>query len=125
VAARTAAFYLSHLLMMRPWLFPRWGIVLVDLAFCLIALAGAYQLRFNFQVPGIEYRLLWPMLPVYIAVRLAWYLAFGIQRSMVRHTGTNDARRVFLAVCGGTITLLLLKGCATSRWTASSYSPPR
>lgn len=94
--------------MKRPWLFPRWGIVLLDLVFCLIALAGAYQLRFNFQVPEIEYRLLWPMLPVYIGVRLAWYLIFGIQRSMVRHTGTNDAKRVFLAVLAGTITLLAL-----------------
>lgn len=96
--------------MKRPWLFPRWGIVLLDLAFCLIALAGAYQLRFNFAVPDIEYALLWPMLPVYIGVRLGWYLAFGIQRSMVRHTGTSDARRVFLAVLGGTITLLALNG---------------
>jgi FlaA1/EpsC-like NDP-sugar epimerase len=96
--------------MERPWLFPRWGIVLLDQVFCLIALAAAYQLRFNFQVPDTEYRLLWPMLPVYIGVRLAWYLALGIQRSMVRHTGTNDARRVFLAVLGGTITLLALNG---------------
>ncbi|MDX9750146.1 MAG: nucleoside-diphosphate sugar epimerase/dehydratase [Flavobacteriales bacterium] len=96
--------------MKRPWLFPRWGIVVLDLVLCMVALAAAYQLRFNFNVPPLEYRLLWPMLPVYIGVRLAWYLAFGIQRSMVRHTGTNDARRVFLAVLGGTLTLLLLNG---------------
>ncbi len=96
--------------MKQPWLFPRWGIVVLDLVFCLLALAGAYQLRFNFQVPALEYRLLWPMLPVYIVVRLVWYLAFGIQRNMVRHTGTNDAKRVFLAVLLGSLTLLALNG---------------
>lgn len=96
--------------MKRPWLFPRWGIVVLDLVLCLIALFAAYQLRFNFNVPAHEYRLLWPMLPVYIGVRLAWYLAFGVQRSMVRHTGTNDARRVFLAVLGGSAVLLALNG---------------
>src|SRR5690606_11720596 len=97
-------------LMKQPWLFPRCGIVVLDLVFCLLALAGAYQLRFNFQVPALEYRLLWPMVPVYIVVRLVWYLAFGIQRNMVRHTGTNDAKRVFLAVLLGSLTLLALNG---------------
>lgn len=96
--------------MARPVVLPRSVIVLIDLALCLLALFGAYQLRFNFQIPALEYRLLWPMLPVYISVRLAWYLGFGIQRNMVRHTDTNDARRVFLTVLGGSLTLLLLNG---------------
>lgn len=87
---------------------PRWAVVLIDLALCLCSLLAAYQLRFNFAVPDLEYALLWPVLPVFIAVRLAWYLGAGVQRSMVRHTSTSDARRVFLVVLGGSITLLLL-----------------
>lgn len=94
--------------MAKPLLLPRWTILLVDLAMCVVALLAAYQLRFNFSVPGYEYALLWPMLPVYLLVRSAWYLAFGIQRSMVRHTGTEDAKRVFLMVLGGSLSLLLL-----------------
>ena len=92
----------------RPIILPRWVIVMIDLVLCLTALFGAYQLRFNFQVPPHEYALLGPMLPVYAAVRLAWYLGSGIQRSMVRHTDTNDARRVFIAVLAGSLTLAAL-----------------
>ncbi len=87
---------------------PRWAVVLIDLAQCLCSLLAAYQLRFNFAVPAFEYALLWPVLPVFIAVRLSWYLGAGVQRSMVRHTSTSDARRVFLVVLGGSLTLLLL-----------------
>jgi len=94
--------------MARPLLLPRWSIALVDLAMCTAALLAAYQLRFNFSVPAYEYRLLWPVFPLFLAVRLGWYLAFGIQRSMVRHTGTEDAKRVFIVVLGGSVTLLLL-----------------
>ncbi|MCO6482501.1 MAG: polysaccharide biosynthesis protein [Flavobacteriales bacterium] len=94
--------------MARPLLLPRWTIVLIDLAMCLVSLLAAYQLRFNFSVPPVEYELLWPVLPLFIAVRLGWYLAFGIQRGMVRHTGTEDAKRVFLVVLGGSLTLLAM-----------------
>lgn len=94
--------------MPRQLLLPRWTIALIDMAMCLVSLLGAYQLRFNFSVPPLEYALLWPVLPVFLAVRLGWYLAFGIQRNMVRHTGTEDAKRVFLVVLGGSLTLLLL-----------------
>ncbi|MCB0787543.1 MAG: hypothetical protein KDC02_25400, partial [Flavobacteriales bacterium] len=57
--------------------FPRWGILLIDLVLCLVALGGAYLLRFNFEVPRVEWALLKPVLPVYIAVRLASFLLAG------------------------------------------------
>ncbi|MBP9159482.1 MAG: polysaccharide biosynthesis protein [Flavobacteriales bacterium] len=88
-------------------LMPRWAITAIDLAMCLAALLAAYQLRFNFSVPGYEYDLLWPVLPIYVLVRLGWHAGVGIQRSMVRHTGTEDARRIFLTVLAGTLTLFL------------------
>lgn len=96
--------------MAKPLLLPRWVIALIDLAMCTISLMAAYQLRFNFSVPRLEYELLWPVFPLFLAVRLGWYLAFGIQRSMVRHTNTEDAKRVFLVVLGGSLTLLALNG---------------
>lgn len=94
--------------MAKQLLLPRWSITLIDLAMCTVSLLAAYQLRFNFHVPAFEYQLLWPVFPLFLAVRLAWYLGFGIQRSMVRHTGTEDAKRVFLVVLGGSLTLLAL-----------------
>lgn len=84
-------------------LFPRWGILLIDLVLCLVALASAYLLRFNFKVPAHEVDLLLPVLPVFLLVRAATFLIAGIPRIMVRHTSTEDARRLFLTVAAGTI----------------------
>ncbi|MBK7946961.1 MAG: hypothetical protein IPJ85_17380 [Flavobacteriales bacterium] len=83
-------------------LFPRWGILVIDLVLCLVALASAYLLRFNFQVPPHEVDLLLPVLPIFLLVRAATFLWAGIPRIMVRHTGTDDARRLFLTVLAGT-----------------------
>jgi FlaA1/EpsC-like NDP-sugar epimerase len=83
-------------------LFPRWGILFIDLVLCLVALAAAYLLRFNFQVPPHEVELLLPVLPLFLLVRAATFLGAGIPRIMVRHTGTDDAKRLFLTVLAGT-----------------------
>ena len=88
--------------------FPRWGILLIDLVLCLVALGGAYLLRFNFEVPEVEWTLLKPVLPVYIAVRLTSFLLAGTHRIMVRHTGTDDARRIFLTVLAGSLAIAVL-----------------
>lgn len=86
-----------------PRLFPRWGVVLIDLFLCLVALAAAYLLRFNFQVPPHEVDLLLPVLPIFLLVRGASLIIAGVQRVMVRHTSTEDARRIFLTVLGGSL----------------------
>jgi FlaA1/EpsC-like NDP-sugar epimerase len=83
-------------------LFPRWGILLIDLVLCLVALASAYLLRFNFQVPQVEVDLLLPVLPIFLVVRGVSFLLAGVPRIMVRHTSTEDARRLFLTVLAGT-----------------------
>lgn len=87
---------------------PRWAILLIDMGLCALSLLAAYQLRFNFNVPATEYALLWPVLPVFFAVRLAWHLIAGVHRGMVRYTSTDDARRIFLTVLAGSATLGLL-----------------
>ncbi|HMC96738.1 MAG TPA: nucleoside-diphosphate sugar epimerase/dehydratase, partial [Flavobacteriales bacterium] len=89
--------------MSTPRLFPRWGILVIDLVQCLIALAAAYLLRFNFQVPAQEVDLLLPVLPIFLAIRLATFLLAGTQRVMVRHTSTEDARRIFYTVVAGSV----------------------
>ncbi|MEO8590065.1 MAG: nucleoside-diphosphate sugar epimerase/dehydratase [Flavobacteriales bacterium] len=89
--------------MSTPRLFPRWGILVIDLVQCLIALAVAYLLRFNFQVPEHEVDLLLPVLPIFLAIRLATFLIAGTQRVMVRHTNTEDAQRIFYTVVAGSM----------------------
>ena len=86
-------------------LFPRWGILFIDLVLCMVALASAYLLRFNFKVPAHEVDLLLPVLPLFLIVRAATFLIAGIPRIMVRHTSTEDARRLFLTVAAGTAVL--------------------
>lgn len=94
--------------MKLPTLFPRWGVLLIDLVLCLMALATAYLLRFNFQVPAHEVDLLLPVLPVFLAVRGASFVLAGTHRLMVRHTSTEDARLIFLTVLAGSAMLGLL-----------------
>lgn len=84
-------------------LFPRWGILGIDLVLCSASLASAYLLRFNFQVPPHELDLLLPVLPVFLLVRAITFQLAGIPRIMVRHTSTEDARRLFLTVAAGTL----------------------
>lgn len=88
--------------------FPRWGILLIDVVLCLLALTAAYLLRFNFRVPALEVDLLMPVLPVFLAVRVVSFLIAGLPRMMVRHTNTDDARRIFLTVLGGTLAFLVI-----------------
>ena len=71
---------------------------MIDLVLCLVALASAYLLRFNFQVPQVEVDLLLPVLPIFLVVRGVSFLLAGVPRIMVRHTSTEDARRLFLTV---------------------------
>ncbi|MGV3636299.1 MAG: polysaccharide biosynthesis protein [Flavobacteriales bacterium] len=88
--------------------FPRWGILVIDVVLCLVALTAAYLLRFNFQVPALEVDLLMPVLPLFLVVRVASFLVAGLPRMMVRHTNTDDARRIFLTVLGGTLAFLAI-----------------
>lgn len=86
-------------------LFPRWGVLFIDLVLCLMALAVAYLLRFNFNVPPHEVDLLLPVLPIFLGIRLASFLIAGTHRLMVRHTNTDDARLLFITAVGGSMVL--------------------
>lgn len=106
--ALRCAPYLSHPSMAVARLFPRWGILLIDMVLSVAALSVAYLLRFNFNVPRLELNLLLPVLPLFLLVRMASYLIAGLPRIMVRHTNTDDARRIFLTVLAGTATFLAI-----------------
>lgn len=87
--------------MAMPRYIPRWTILVIDSALCAAALLAAYQLRFNFHVPHYEYDLLWPMLPIFLLVRAGSLAAARIHKGLVKHTSTEDARRIFLTVLAG------------------------
>ncbi len=87
--------------MAAPRYLPRWTILLIDTALCAFALLVAYQLRFNFQVPAHEYELLWPILPAFLLVRAGSLWAARIHMGLVKHTSTEDAKRIFLTALAG------------------------
>ncbi len=89
--------------MTAPRYLPRWMILVIDSVLCVLALMAAYQLRFNFQVPEYEYALLWPMLPIFVLVRAGSLGLARIHKGLVKHTSTEDARRIFLTVLAGSV----------------------
>jgi len=82
--------------------------LVIDLVQCIIALAAAYLLRFNFDVPAVEVDLLLPVLPLFLGIRGLSFLVAGQQRMMVRHTNTDDAKRIFLTVLAGSLAFVAI-----------------
>lgn len=87
--------------MATPRYIPRWMILVIDTVLCVLALLTAYQLRFNFDVPQHEYDLLRPMLPIFLLVRAGSLWVMRIHMGLVKHTSTEDARRIFLTILAG------------------------
>jgi FlaA1/EpsC-like NDP-sugar epimerase len=91
---------------------PRWLILAIDLVISLLALALAYLIRFDVTMSkqdfAEEWPILWQALPLFLVVKLTVFLVFRTHMGMVRHTSTQDLKRVFLAVSASTGILLVL-----------------
>lgn len=91
---------------------PRWLILAIDLVISLVALALAYLIRFDVTMSKQEFAeewpILWQALPFFILIKLIVFLVFRTHMGMVRHTSTQDLKRVFLAVSASTGILLVL-----------------
>jgi FlaA1/EpsC-like NDP-sugar epimerase len=81
---------------------PRWVIILMDLALSLFALVFAYLIRFDLKADrGLienEWAVLSKSIGIYFIVKLLVFYFFNIHKGLVRHTSTEDIRRIFLAV---------------------------
>ncbi|MFO0495756.1 MAG: polysaccharide biosynthesis protein [Flavobacteriia bacterium] len=91
---------------------PRWVIILMDLALSLFALVFAYLIRFDLKADrGLienEWAVLSKSIGVYFIVKLLVFYFFNIHKGLVRHTSTEDIRRIFLAVVTCSIIFLAL-----------------
>jgi FlaA1/EpsC-like NDP-sugar epimerase len=92
---------------------PRWVILVVDLLLSSVALGIAYLVRFDFSSPNKaeliqEWQILKPALPIYLLVRFLLYFFTHTHTGIIRYTSTQDAKRVFLAVMGGSLIFVLL-----------------
>lgn len=76
---------------------------MADLLMCLVALFLAYNLRFNFNVPGREVANFKYLVPIYLGVRLIVFVVFGSFKGIVRYTATGDVMRLLVSTLVGTL----------------------
>ncbi len=84
---------------------PRFVIFIADILVCILAVACAYLLRFDFGIPKGELKLLSLSLPIYIVVRALSFWIGKTFASYVRYTSIEDAKRIVLVILIGTTTL--------------------
>ncbi len=94
---------------------PRWLIFFIDIVLCLLALAVAYLIRFDFANPQQsilqeEWKVLKPALGFYILVRSLFFFFGKTYAGIIRYTSTQDAKRIFLTITLGTLTFGVLSG---------------
>jgi len=91
---------------------PRWIIIVLDILLSLFALLFAYIIRFDLKADAALIREEWSILSksigIYILVKLVVFYLFKIHKGLVRHTSTEDLRRIILATLVSTVTFAIL-----------------
>lgn len=89
---------------------PKWVIFGVDIFISVIALLVAYFIRFDStDLPfEKEYIIFQRGLPFFILVRAICFYAFRTHRGIIRHTSTEDIKKIALSVTVGTVGLALI-----------------
>lgn len=93
---------------------PRWVVFLFDIFIALVSLLIAYAIRFDsksFEF-NVEYDIFISGLPFFIIVRAIGFYYFKTFDGVIRHTSTEDGKRLVFAVSSGTViitTLSLIK----------------
>ena len=91
---------------------PRWIIIILDILLSLFALLFAYIIRFDLKADAALIREEWSILSksigIYILVKLVVFYLFKIHKGLVRHTSTEDLRRIILATLVSTVTFAIL-----------------
>ena len=89
---------------------PRWVIVVLDLFISLFALTLAYLIRFDLKADANtienEWNVLSKSLFLFFALKFIVFYLFKIHKGLVRHTSTEDLKRIFYAL--STCSLLFL-----------------
>ena len=85
----------------------RWSILLLDLGIVISAIMAAHLLRFNFEWGNIDYHFIHWGSWVLLGIRLLGFLIFKTYTGIIFHTGLEDAKRIFIALGGGTLVMAL------------------
>ncbi len=89
---------------------PRWIVFAIDIIISLAALLIAYVIRFDSTEMPIsqELEIFTEGLPIYILVRGACFLLFKTHQGIVRHTSTEDIKRIAFSVTLGSVLFALI-----------------
>jgi len=77
---------------------PQWLVLLKDIFIVAFAFVSAYTLRFNFQLDDVIRSAMYHQLVLVILVTAASFLATGLYKTIIRHTGAKDAMLVVKAL---------------------------
>ena len=91
---------------------PRLIVVVIDLFLSLVALFFAYVIRFDLkaeaEVIKEEWEILSKSILVYVGVKFFVFYLFKIHKGLVRHTSTEDLRRIFFASITSSLLFFIL-----------------
>jgi FlaA1/EpsC-like NDP-sugar epimerase len=87
---------------------PRWLILALDMAICIMAYVVAYMVRFEFAPPASELDLARAFLPILLGVRLAGILLGKTYAGIIRFTSSQDTLRIFVMLTIGSAVFALL-----------------
>jgi len=91
---------------------PRWVIIIIDLLLSLMALFVAYLVRFDLKteeyIIAEEWAILSKSIILFIGVKYTVFYFFKIHKGLVRHTSTEDLRRIMTATFLSSIVFAIL-----------------
>jgi len=80
---------------------PRWVIIVIDLFISAVALAFAYLMRFdlktNSELIRVEWLILSKSIILFFGIKFVVYYFFKVHKGLVRHTSTEDLKRILSA----------------------------
>ncbi len=100
----------------------RWMVLLIDMAIVAFAFAISNLVRFNFDLTAINFELALRQLAIVSVSYLAGFITFKSFSGIIRHTGVEDAVRLFYATTLATGVLILLN-LLTYRFSPNNYGP--
>ena len=81
--------------------------LLIDAVLVAVAYIGAYLLRYEMQLPTIEWERIIHILPYLLLLKLSCFFLFGLYRGMWRYTSLEDLKRVVKATVVSSLILVL------------------
>jgi len=91
---------------------PRWVIAVMDIILSMFGLFFAYLIRFDLKAEDSQIQEEWEILSksllIFIVVKLIVFNRFKIHKGLVRHTSTEDLRRIFFASVTSSVAYVFL-----------------